>query len=60
MSDFIEDHSPFLSPLCKRGAGGICLVRAENLKSPSFPLFQRGKSRVRVVLKYININKEML
>ena len=59
MSDFIEDRWPLTTPLCKRGAGGICFVRAGNLKSPLVPLFQRGMNRVCVILENININKEM-
>ena len=44
MSDLSEVRRQVLTPLCKRGAGGICfpIVSAGNLKSPSLPLLQRG------------------
>ncbi len=46
MSGFTRVRWQVSPPLCKRGAGGICFsfVAAENLKSPSVPLLQRGKN----------------
>jgi len=52
MSEFTESRWQVSSPLWQRGEGGICFshVSAENLKSPSVPLFQRGKNRAQVIV----------